>query len=337
MSGRALRPAPAPGGPTPASTPPPRSSTSISTRPSSPATTGPTAVVPGRELPKLAEALSHQLGPETVVWRALVAPEGFDARKSAIARRYRYDLEARRPGRIRCGARPSGTSTAPVDARPDAARRRRGCSASTTSPPSAAGRRTSPTVRSGAGSHDARLTTAGEGLVALRDRVRRLLPPDGALDRRRARRRRHRPSPSERSRRPSRQREPGRRALAGPARGALPRRRALSGRTHGDVVVARLPRTASGASGGIMAPRTDGGASRTRSRKHTGGEGQREFLGAPYDFQRSTAERARSRHVESRRPGPVPAEELRVGLDRELLLVRAPVALVRAPPPTPPT
>ncbi|MGP8162614.1 MAG: tRNA pseudouridine(38-40) synthase TruA [Acidimicrobiales bacterium] len=54
---------------------------------------GAAAVVPGRELPKLAEALSHQLGPEIVVWRALVAPEGFDARRSAIARRYRYDLE----------------------------------------------------------------------------------------------------------------------------------------------------------------------------------------------------------------------------------------------------
>jgi tRNA pseudouridine38-40 synthase len=47
----------------------------------------------GQELPKLAESLSRQLGPEIAVWRALVAPDGFDARRSAIARRYRYDLE----------------------------------------------------------------------------------------------------------------------------------------------------------------------------------------------------------------------------------------------------
>ncbi len=63
---------------------------------------GPT---PGTELSRLAEALSHQLGPETAVWRALVAPEGFDARKSATARRYRYDLEVGcRPDPLRRGA-----------------------------------------------------------------------------------------------------------------------------------------------------------------------------------------------------------------------------------------
>ncbi len=63
------------------------------------------ATEPGGELPKLAEALSRQLGPETAVWRALVAPEGFDARRSAIARRYRYDLEvAPRPDPLRRGS-----------------------------------------------------------------------------------------------------------------------------------------------------------------------------------------------------------------------------------------
>lgn len=66
---------------------------------------GEEAVSAGRELPRLAEALSRQLGPETVVWRALVAPEGFDARRSAIARRYHYDLEtAARPNPLRRGS-----------------------------------------------------------------------------------------------------------------------------------------------------------------------------------------------------------------------------------------
>ena len=66
----------------------------------------PTAgLTPGCELVALAGALSAQLGPETAVWRALVAPAGFDARKSAIARRYRYDLEvAARPDPLRRGA-----------------------------------------------------------------------------------------------------------------------------------------------------------------------------------------------------------------------------------------
>ena len=44
------------------------------------------------ELPRLATALSHQLGPSLAVLRAAVAPAGFDARHSAVARRYRYDL-----------------------------------------------------------------------------------------------------------------------------------------------------------------------------------------------------------------------------------------------------
>ena len=66
---------------------------------------GAAALIPGSELVALAAALSAQLGPETAVWRALVAPEGFDARKSAIARRYRYDLEvAARPDPLRRGA-----------------------------------------------------------------------------------------------------------------------------------------------------------------------------------------------------------------------------------------
>jgi len=66
---------------------------------------GAAALAPGSDLVALAAALSAQLGPETAVWRALVAPEGFDARKSAIARRYRYDLEvAARPDPLRRGA-----------------------------------------------------------------------------------------------------------------------------------------------------------------------------------------------------------------------------------------
>jgi tRNA pseudouridine38-40 synthase len=66
---------------------------------------GTAGLAPGSELVALAAALSAQLGPETAVWRALVAPEGFDARKSAIARRYRYDLEvAARPDPLRRGA-----------------------------------------------------------------------------------------------------------------------------------------------------------------------------------------------------------------------------------------
>ncbi len=44
------------------------------------------------ELVRLARSLSTQCGPEIVVKRALLAPEGFDARHSAVARRYRYEI-----------------------------------------------------------------------------------------------------------------------------------------------------------------------------------------------------------------------------------------------------
>ncbi len=51
------------------------------------------------ELPRLAKSLTNQCGPALAVARAFVAPEGFDARRSAIARRYRYDiLRTRSPG-----------------------------------------------------------------------------------------------------------------------------------------------------------------------------------------------------------------------------------------------
>jgi tRNA pseudouridine38-40 synthase len=46
----------------------------------------------GAELPGLARSLSRQLPSGAGVFRAAVAPEGFDARFGAIARRYRYDL-----------------------------------------------------------------------------------------------------------------------------------------------------------------------------------------------------------------------------------------------------
>jgi tRNA pseudouridine38-40 synthase len=46
----------------------------------------------GPELPGLARSLRRQLPPSISVFRAVVAPEGFDARFSAVARRYRYDL-----------------------------------------------------------------------------------------------------------------------------------------------------------------------------------------------------------------------------------------------------
>lgn len=45
------------------------------------------------ELPAIARSLSKQLGPQVAVWRAFVAPQGFDARHSALARRYRYVIE----------------------------------------------------------------------------------------------------------------------------------------------------------------------------------------------------------------------------------------------------
>ncbi|HUY07393.1 MAG TPA: tRNA pseudouridine(38-40) synthase TruA [Acidimicrobiales bacterium] len=46
----------------------------------------------GTEIPDLARALSRQLLPSIVVWRAVVVDPSFDARRSATARRYRYDL-----------------------------------------------------------------------------------------------------------------------------------------------------------------------------------------------------------------------------------------------------
>jgi tRNA pseudouridine38-40 synthase len=53
---------------------------------------GPESLAPGRELEALARSLSSQLAPEIIVYRALVVSEDFDARRSATARRYRYDL-----------------------------------------------------------------------------------------------------------------------------------------------------------------------------------------------------------------------------------------------------
>jgi tRNA pseudouridine38-40 synthase len=44
------------------------------------------------ELSHLARSLSSQLGPRIEIARALVAPHGFDARRSAIWRRYRYRI-----------------------------------------------------------------------------------------------------------------------------------------------------------------------------------------------------------------------------------------------------
>lgn len=44
------------------------------------------------ELVRLAESLTAQCGPAVAVWRARLAPDGFDARHSALARRYRYLL-----------------------------------------------------------------------------------------------------------------------------------------------------------------------------------------------------------------------------------------------------
>ena len=46
----------------------------------------------GTEIPDLARSLSRQLLPAIVVWRAVVVDPNFDARRSATARRYRYDL-----------------------------------------------------------------------------------------------------------------------------------------------------------------------------------------------------------------------------------------------------
>lgn len=48
---------------------------------------------PFPEIPDLARSLSALAGPEIAVWRAVVAPRGFDARHSATARRYRYEID----------------------------------------------------------------------------------------------------------------------------------------------------------------------------------------------------------------------------------------------------
>ncbi|MDA8291010.1 MAG: tRNA pseudouridine(38-40) synthase TruA [Actinomycetota bacterium] len=53
---------------------------------------------PGSELPRLASALSALVAPDVVVWRATVAPPSFDARRSAVARRYRYELDLEEHG-----------------------------------------------------------------------------------------------------------------------------------------------------------------------------------------------------------------------------------------------
>lgn len=49
----------------------------------------------GGELPRLAKALSSQCGPAISVGRARVAAEGFDARRSALSRRYSYRISRR--------------------------------------------------------------------------------------------------------------------------------------------------------------------------------------------------------------------------------------------------
>jgi tRNA pseudouridine38-40 synthase len=46
----------------------------------------------GPDLLWLGRSLSSLCGPEIVVWRAGLAPEGFDARHSALARRYGYEI-----------------------------------------------------------------------------------------------------------------------------------------------------------------------------------------------------------------------------------------------------
>lgn len=46
----------------------------------------------GTEIPDLARGLTRQLTPKIVVWRAVIVEPRFDARRSALGRRYRYDL-----------------------------------------------------------------------------------------------------------------------------------------------------------------------------------------------------------------------------------------------------
>ncbi len=55
------------------------------------------AGTPGEQLPALARALTRRVGEGVAVWAAAVAPPDFDARRSAAARRYRYDMEPGSP------------------------------------------------------------------------------------------------------------------------------------------------------------------------------------------------------------------------------------------------
>ncbi len=66
------------------------------------------------EIPDLAKGLSALVGPEIVIWRALLAPDSFDARRSATSRRYRYEIDtAQRPDPLRRSA--SWHVPAPLD------------------------------------------------------------------------------------------------------------------------------------------------------------------------------------------------------------------------------
>ncbi|HLI14944.1 MAG TPA: tRNA pseudouridine(38-40) synthase TruA [Acidimicrobiales bacterium] len=57
---------------------------------------------PGAPLERLQRSLNRQLAGEVVVWRAELARPGFDARRSALSRRYRYLVDARpRPDPLR--------------------------------------------------------------------------------------------------------------------------------------------------------------------------------------------------------------------------------------------
>lgn len=69
----------------------------------------------GETLQVLARRLARQLGPEVVVRAAWVAPPGFDARRDACSRRYRYDLwVARVPDPLR---RDRAWAVGPLDGR----------------------------------------------------------------------------------------------------------------------------------------------------------------------------------------------------------------------------
>ena len=95
---------------------------------------------PFTEAPALApRSLNKMLAPEVTVWRCFTAPEGFDARHSATARRYRYVIETgpRRDPlyRARAGISPASSTFRRCASRP------RRSTGSTTSPPSAVSRR----------------------------------------------------------------------------------------------------------------------------------------------------------------------------------------------------